>query len=58
MYRKYLNVRIAGLVLALSIVLTSCQPEADSAPESNAATGVVLVHNARIYTGDPGFHPY
>jgi len=55
MYRKFWNAVIAGLILVLSLVLTGCQPESDQAPESNSAVGVLLVHNARIYTGDDGF---
>jgi len=55
MHRKFLNVMISGLVPLLSLVLAGCQPESDQAPESNSAVGVLLVHNARIYTGDAGF---
>jgi len=55
MYRKNRNAMIAGLVPLLSLVLTGCQPEGDSAPESDTVAGIVLVHNARIYTGDAGF---
>jgi len=52
MHRKFLNVMIAGLVPLLSLVLPGCQPEAEQASESDSAVGVLLVHNARIYTGD------
>jgi hypothetical protein len=55
MHRKYLNVMIAGLVPVLALVLWGCQPEAGQAPESESVVGVLLVHNARIYTGDAGF---
>ena len=55
MYRKHWNAMIAGLVPVLTLVLAGCQPEADTAPESDAAPGVMLIHNARIYTGDAGF---
>ncbi len=54
MYCKYWNAVIAGLVPVLSLVLTGCQPEADQAPESDLNAGILLVHNARIYTGDAG----
>ena len=55
MYHKFWNAVIAGLVLVLSVVLTGCQPEADPVPDSDPAGGGVLIHNARIYTGDAGF---
>jgi len=53
MYRKYRNVLITGLVSVLSLVLTGCRPEAE--PELVADAGIMLVHNARIFTGDAGF---
>ena len=55
MYHKYWNAVIAGMVLAMSLVLSGCQPEADPVPESDSVVGVMLVHNARIYTGDDSF---
>jgi len=55
MYRKFWNAVIAGLVPVLFLVLTGCRPEADPAPGSDTVAGIVLVHNARIYTGDAGF---
>jgi predicted amidohydrolase YtcJ len=55
MNRKYWNAVIAGLVPVLFLVLTGCRPETDPAPESGAVAGLMLVHNARIYTGDAGF---
>jgi predicted amidohydrolase YtcJ len=55
MYRKHWNAMVAGLVPVLSLVFAGCQPEADTAPESDAAPGAMLIHNARIYTGDAGF---
>jgi predicted amidohydrolase YtcJ len=55
MYRKHWNAMIAGLVPVLTLVFAGCQPEADTAPESDAAPGAMLIHNARIYTGDAGF---
>ena len=56
MYRKFWNAMIAGLVgPCLSLVLTGCQPEADPVPDSDRPGGSVLIHNARIYTGDAGF---
>ena len=53
MHRKYRNAIFAGL--ALSLVLTGCQPDEDQTPGSDSVAGIVLVHNARIYTGDAGF---
>ena len=55
MYRKFWNAMIAGLVPVLSLMLTGCQPEADPVPGSDTVAGIVLVHNARIFTGDAGF---
>lgn len=55
MYRKYWNAAIARFAPVLFFVLTGCQPEADSASGSEAVVGIMLVHNARIYTGDAGF---
>jgi len=55
MYRKFWNAVIAGLVPVLLLVLAGCRPEADPVPGSDTAVGIVLVHNARIYTGDAGF---
>ena len=55
MYLRLWKAVISGMLPVLAILLTGCQPEADQAPESDPDLGIVLVHNARIYTGDAGF---
>ena len=59
MYSKAWKAIYSGLFSGLIFLLTGCQPTEESALESElgpaAAGSIVLVHNARIYTGDPGF---
>ncbi len=55
MYSKTWKIIYSGIFSGLIALLTGCQPAEDSTTESAEARSVVLVHNARIYTGDPGF---
>ena len=55
MYSKTWKIIYSGIFSGLIALLTGCQPAEESTTESAEARSVVLVHNARIYTGDPGF---
>lgn len=55
MYSKTWKAILSGIFSGLIALLTGCQPAEESTTESAEARSVVLVHNARIYTGDPGF---
>jgi len=55
MYQKLRYAVIGGILPVMILLLPACQPDAEQKSVSESVVEILLVHNARIYTGDAGF---